>query len=138
MITVDYYPTILEIAGVEGDPSHNAEVDGLSLVPVLRDPSASLSRDALYWHYPHYHPGGSTPHSAIRAGDWRLVEFFEDLHAELYNLKEDIGEANDLAAEMPEKAAELKAKLAAWREKVGAQMPTENPNDDPRKDRRPR
>ena len=137
VITVDYYPTILDIAGVEGDASHNAEVDGLNLVPVLRDPNASLNREAIYWHYPHYHSQGSTPHSAIRAGDWRLVEFFEDSHAELYNLKEDIGEANDLAAEMPEKVAELKAKLAAWREEVGAQIPTENPNYDPGKDRRP-
>ena len=94
---------------------------------MLRDPNA------IYWHYPHYHSQGSTPHSAIRAGDWRLVEFFEDSHAELYNLKEDIGEANDLAAEVPQKVAELKAKLAAWREKVGAQMPTENPNYDPKK-----
>ena len=134
VITVDYYPTILEIAGVGGDASHNTEVDGLSLTPVLGDPNASLNRDALYWHYPHYHPGGSTPHSAIRAGDWRLVEFFEDGQSELYNLNDDIGEANDLAGEMPEKVAELKAKLAAWREEVGAQMPTENPDYDPKKD----
>ena len=134
VITVDYYPTILEIAGVEGEPAHNAEVDGLSLVPVLRDPNASVNRDALYWHYPHYHPGGSTPHSAIRAGDWRVVEFFEDGQSELYNLKEDIGETKDLAAEMPEKVAELKTKLADWREEVGAQMPTENPDYDPKKD----
>ena len=134
VITVDYYPTILEIAGVGGDASHNTEVDGLSLTPVLGDPNASLNRDALYWHYPHYHPGGSTPHSAIRAGDWRLVEFFEDGQSELYNLNDDIGEANDLAGEMPEKVAELKAKLAAWREEVGAQMPRENPDYDPKKD----
>lgn len=134
IITVDFYPTILEIAGVEGDPEHNARVDGTSLVPLLRDADTTLDREALYWHYPHYHSQGATPHSAIRAGDWRLVEFFEDGRIELYNLADDIGEQNDLAAEMPEKVAVLRAMLAAWREDVGAQMPTENPDHDPVKD----
>ncbi|MBI1356677.1 MAG: sulfatase-like hydrolase/transferase [Acidobacteria bacterium] len=133
VITVDLYPTVLDIAGVEGDPAHNAEVDGVSLTPLLRDPSASLDREALYWHYPHYHNGGATPHSAIRAGDWRLVEFYEDGHAELYNLAEDVGETKDLAAAMPDKTAELQAKLHAWREKVGAQPPVPNPNYQPKR-----
>ena len=85
VITVDLYPTVLEIAGAQGDPEHNAQVDGVSLTPLLRDPRASLNREALYWHYPHNHSGGATPHSAIRAGDWRLVEFYEGERAELYN-----------------------------------------------------
>ena len=134
IITVDYYPTILSLAGVAGDPAHNANVDGVDLTPLLEDPTASLGRGPLYWHYPHYHPGGSTPHSAIRDGDWRLVEFFEDNHVELYNLKEDIGETKDLAAAMPDKAKELREKLHAWREKVGAQLPTPNPAYDPKRE----
>lgn len=134
IITVDFYPTILEIAGVEGDPAHNAKVDGKSLVPLLRDAEAAFDREALYWHYPHYHSQGATPHSAIRAGDWRLVEFFEDDRVELYNLAEDIGEKKDLAAEKPDKVTELRAMLTAWRADVGAQMPTENPDYDPAKD----
>lgn len=129
VITVDYYPTALEIAGVEPAPDH--AVDGVSLVPVLRDPSASLQRSTLYWHYPHYHNMGATPHSAIRDGDWRLVEFYEDGHVELYNLAEDVGEERDLSESQPDKAAELKAKLDAWRAEVGAQDPRENPNYEP-------
>lgn len=138
VITMDFYSTIIDIAGIPGqnDFSSQAEdIDGLSLVPVLRNPAARLGREALYWHYPHYHTMGARPYSAIRAGDWRLVEFFEDRRAELYNLKEDVGESRDLAAEMPDKAAELKAMLAAWRDGVGAQLPTENPDYDPIKDR---
>lgn len=131
IITVDYYPTILSLAGVEGDPAHNANVDGVDLTPVLKNPTAGLGRETLYWHYPHYHPGGSTPHSAIRDGDYRLVEFYEDNRIELYNLKDDVGETKNLAAEMPEKAKELREKLHAWRAEVGAQDPSPNPNYDP-------
>ncbi len=136
VLSIDYYPTILEITGLPGDAKHNASVDGVSLVPLLKDPSATLDREAIYWHYPHYHPGGATPYGAIRAGQWRLVEFYEDEHVELYNLKEDIGESHDLAAEMPEKAAELRQKLHRWREQVGAQMPVPNPQYDAEKDAR--
>lgn len=128
VITVDVYPTVLDIAGVEGDPEHNRLVDGVSLAGILRDPEAPLDRETLYWHYPHYHNGGATPYSAIRDGDWRLVHFYEDGRTELYNLAEDVGEATDLAAAMPDKAAELRAKLDAWRAEVGAQEPLPNPD----------
>ncbi|MCY4535563.1 MAG: DUF4976 domain-containing protein, partial [Bryobacterales bacterium] len=84
--------------------------------------------ETLYWHYPHYHNGGSTPHSAIRDGAWRLVHFYEDDRAELYNLAEDVGETRDLAADMPDRAAALLAKLNAWRVAVGAQEPLPNPD----------
>ncbi len=131
VITMDFYPTMLQMAGTSGDARHNAHVDGVSLVPLLKDPAAKLRRDALYWHYPHYHPGGATPYGAIRAGDWRLVEFYEDNHVELYNLKDDLGEKHDLAAQMPAKAAELRQRLHDWRRAVGAQMPTPNPNYQP-------
>ncbi|MFQ5809335.1 MAG: sulfatase [Armatimonadota bacterium] len=131
VISGDFYPTMLEMAGTEGDAQHNANMDGESIVPVLRDPTARLRRDAIYWHYPHYHPGGATPYGAIRARDWKLIEFFEDMHAEVYNLKDDIGETKDLAGEMPRRADELRDQLHAWREAVGAQMPTPNPQYDP-------
>jgi arylsulfatase A-like enzyme len=122
--SVDYYPTLLEATGATGDPAHNANVDGISIVPLLKDPSAHLDREALYWHFPHYSPQGGFPSGAVRVGDLKLVEFFEDMHVELYNLKEDISESRDLAGEMTEKAEEMKTRLHEWREAVGAQMPT--------------
>ena len=129
-MTIDYYPTILEITGAQGDTDHNQRVDGMSLCPLLRDPSSSLDRD-LYWHYPHYHAGGDSPYGAIRSGPWRLIEFYEDDSVELYNLSEDIGEQDNLAARMPDKANSLREKLHAWRNQVGAQMPSPNPKHDP-------
>ena len=130
VIGADFFPTLLAMAGVPQPAGH--VVDGESLVPLLKQ-SGPLARDAIYWHYPHYHPGGATPYGAIRAGDFRLVEFYEDRRVELYNLKDDIGETRDLAASRPEQVAELKARLHAWRERVGAQMPTPNPAYDPAK-----
>lgn len=126
VITVDIYPTVLEIAGVPGDPGHNESVDGVSLAGLLRDPATGLDRKTLFWHYPHYHPGGATPYSAIRDGDWRLVHFYEDGRTELYNLADDIGEERDVAAAMPARAAELLVKLNTWRAEVGAQEPLPN------------
>jgi arylsulfatase A len=124
--SIDFYPTILGITGLGGDRKHNADMDGLSLVPLLKKPDARLSRDALYWHYPHYYPT-TTPVSSIRRDDWKLIEYFENKHIELYNLREDIGEKNNLAERMPEKAAELRNRLDAWRKAVNAQLPIPNP-----------
>ena len=101
-------------------------------MPVLR--GGTIPPRPLFWHYPHYHPGSATPYSAVLDGDWRLVEFFEDDHAELFRLRDDPAEEHDLAAAQPEKTAELRAKLRTWREKVGAQLPTPNPDYDPVKD----
>jgi arylsulfatase A-like enzyme len=128
--SIDVYPTILEITGAKGSEEHNRSVDGVSLVPLLRGGN-SLERDALYWHYPHYHPGGATPYGAIRRGDQKLIEFFEDGHTELYDLRKDIGETTNLVEAQPELASSLHAQLIAWREAVGAQMPTPNPDYDP-------
>jgi arylsulfatase A-like enzyme len=127
VIGVDFYPTLLAMAAV---PMPSGVVDGENIGPLLRQ-SGSMKRDAIYWHYPHYHTVGATPYGAIREGDFRLVEFYEDNHVELYNLKEDIGETKDLAATLPEKAAALRQKLHDWRQSVDAQMPTPNPNYDP-------
>ena len=115
VISNDLYATIRELSGVGG---HEDLPDSRSITPLLRNPDATLDRDALFWHYPHYHPGGATPYSAIRARDWKLIEFFEDDHVELYHLSEDIGEAQDLASAMPEKAKELRERLANWRAEV--------------------
>lgn len=126
VIGTDYYPTMLEIAGLKS----TVKVDGESLVPLLRR-TGKLRRDAIFWHYPHYHAGSATPYSAIRAGNYRLVEFQEDGHFELYDLASDIGEKHDLAKEMPDKARELRARLHKWRNEVGAQMALPNPGYDP-------
>jgi arylsulfatase A-like enzyme len=122
--SIDFFPTLLELAGAPAP----GPVDGLSLAPLLRE-SGTLPRDALYWHYPHYWSGNLVrPSGAVRAGDWKLIEFYEDMRVELYNLKEDLGESRDLASARPEKAAELRGRLHRWRDSVDAQMPTPNPN----------
>jgi len=127
----DFYPTFLDITGLAGDAEHNADMDGQSLVPLLKDPAATLGRDTLCWHYPHYYPT-TTPVSAIRQGPWKLLEYFEDNHIELYNLDNDLAEKNDLARRMPEKAKELRKRLNQWRQSVNAQMPSPNPKFSPR------
>jgi arylsulfatase A-like enzyme len=127
VITMDYYPTILEMAGAPGNAAHNANVDGVSLVPLLKDPTASLGRDALYWHYPHYNPFVGIPYGAVRAGSYKLIEYYEDSHIELYDLVNDLGEERDLAASHPGIAARLKKLLHDHRDHIGAQMPVPNP-----------
>ncbi len=128
--TIDFYPTILQIAGLRGDAKHNAHVDGLSLVPLLKNPQGKLGREALYFHYPHYYPT-TTPVSSVRARDWKLIEFHKDMHVELYNLREDPSEQRDLAAEMPDRASRLRQRLHAWRAAVDAQMPERQaPNEE--------
>ena len=131
VITPDIPATILDLtrAGIEpGQP-----IDGRSLAPLLR--GDTLAREALYWHYPHYHPGGAIPHSAIRAGNWRLVHFYEDDRDELYDLAADPGETTDVATERPEKTADLRRRLDTWLADVGGQLPTPNPDVDPARDR---
>ena len=118
--------TLLEATGRKGDTGHNAGLEGVSLVPLLRDPRAKLGREALCFHYPHYYPT-TTPVSAIRAGDWKLLHFYEDNHVELYNLKDDIGETKNLAKMMPDKARELGSRLHNWLKQGNAQMPRPNP-----------
>jgi len=132
VITPDIPATILDLTGVGGEPGQ--PLDGTSLGGVLR--GGTLDRDAIYWHYPHYHPGGATPYSAVRSGSWRLIHFYEDDHDELYDLAADPGEATDLATTQSDKAAELRRKLDTWLTDVGAQLPTVNPDFDPARDRR--
>ncbi len=124
-VSMDLYPTLLEIAGIQTRPMQH--VDGVSLVPVLEGWSGP-KREALFWHFPHYHGSGNVPSGAVRVGDYKLVEWFEDGRIELYDLAGDVGETEDLAATMPEKAEELRTLLDDWRREVGARMPSPNPD----------
>jgi alkaline phosphatase len=132
VMSIDLLPTVAELAGVPF-PSDLPPVDGISIKRLLGDPEGSLDREALYWHYPHYHPGGDGPYSAVRAGDWKLIEHLEDGRLDLFNLAEDLGEQHNLAESQPAKAKELRDRLHAWREAVGAQLPTPNPKFDPQR-----
>ncbi len=135
VIGCDFFPTIGDIAGIK---SFKHTIDGKSLVPLLKQ-KGKLKRDELCWHYPHYHRFNYRPSGAIRVGDYKLIEWYERSYfneshpVTLYNLKDDIGEKNDLAEKMPEKAKELWDKLKKWRKDVGAQEMTKNPNFDPKK-----
>ena len=127
VVSMDLYPTILEMAGLAGDSKNNSEIDGLSLVPILKDSTVALNRKATYGHYPHYYPT-TTPVSSIRSAKWKLLEYHEDDRIELYNLENDLAEKVNLAASRVEKARELRTRLHEWRRSVGAQMPEPNPN----------
>ncbi|MBU6275656.1 MAG: sulfatase-like hydrolase/transferase [Planctomycetes bacterium] len=129
-IHVDVFPTLLEIAGA---PPPAQPLDGVSLVPLLRDPRATLDRDGIYQHFPGYLGADerrgtwrTTPVGSIIAGDWKLLEFFEDGHLELYDLAADPGETRNLVEREPARAADLHRRLVAWRERVGAKLPTAN------------
>jgi arylsulfatase A len=123
--TPDFYPTILEMANLKGDPKQVAAFDGISLVPILKNPQAKMEQREMYWHYPHYYHT-TAPVSAIRQGDWKLLEFLEDNQVELYNLKEDVGEKNNMVNTNPGKAKELLELLREWRQQVDAPMPRLN------------
>jgi len=122
VICMDFFRTFAEVAGGRGETA----TDGVSLLPVLHDPRARLPRDAMFFHYPHYYPTTS-PVSAVREGDWKLLEYYEDGHIELYDLRNDPGEQHNVAADRPHDAARLRARLRAWCEEVAAQMPLPNP-----------
>jgi len=125
VVSTDFLPTLLELAGA---PASEKQLDGLSLVPLLKggdaeDIPAALTERALYWHYPHYHGSTWKPGASIRDGDWKLIEFYETGTTEVYNLATDPGEQNNLTATRPNKTKALRAKLSAWQKERGAQMP---------------
>jgi arylsulfatase A-like enzyme len=129
VISTDYYPTLLDLAGLPAKPEQH--LDGVSLLPLLKGGALDRGKP-LFWHYPHYGNQGGAPNGVIREGDWKLIEWFEDGALELFNIAQDISEKNNLAAQPPEKVKTLHDKLVAWRKDVNAIMPTPNPKFDPK------
>lgn len=126
VVSVDFYPSILEMVGLQV-PSEQ-KVDGVSIVPLLKG-GTKLIRDAIFWHFPHYsNHGMQSPGGAVRSGDYKLIEYYENNTVQLFNLKDDIGEQNDLSESSPEKVNELRGLLHNWRKKIDAQMMTPNSN----------
>jgi arylsulfatase A-like enzyme len=125
--SVDFFNTILEASG--GSKPGESSNDGVSLFPVFE--GKKLSDRAIYWHYPHYANQGGRPGGAIRSGDYKLIEFYEDGRRELFDIKKDLSESRNLAADKPEIVKELAARLNTWRTAVGARMPTPNPDYKP-------
>ncbi len=131
--SVDLYPTLLAVAGAK--PPADYPLDGQSYLKFLTGNAKAPARNPLFWHFPGYlgakeNTWRTTPAGAIRDGDWKLQEFFEDGRLELYNLRDDIGQKKNLAAAQPEKAKELHEKLVAWRKQINAPMPTPNTNSE--------
>jgi arylsulfatase A-like enzyme len=121
----DFYPTLLELAGLPALPEQHR--DGVSFVKALR--GGEQSRGPVFWHYPHYGNQGGAPCGAVRDGDWKLIEWYEDGSVELFNLKNDLGEKHNLAAHKPARVKAMLEKLRAWRASVGAKMPTPKPGN---------
>lgn len=127
--SVDFYPTLLEIAGIELRKGQS--LDGVSIVPALR--GGTLEREAIFTHHPHYQAATlQRPSSSVRKGDWKLIRFFHDGPGqqdrfELYNLREDIGEVDDLSPTNAEKVAELQLLLQRFLEETEAVVPIPNP-----------
>lgn len=122
----DIFPTLLEVAG--SSPLPGQKLDGVSLLPVFR--GESLPERALFWHYPHYGNQGGAPGAAIRRGDWKLIEWFEDRRVELFNVVADVGETTDLAQRETARADALRSELHRWQKEVGAIFPAPNPKYD--------
>ena len=120
VISTDFYPTLLDMTGTPEQPQQH--IDGISFAPLLRGEAKDLPPRNLFWHYPHYSNQGGFPSSAIRSGDYKLIQRLEDGRAHLFNVKEDLGERNDLAAKMPEKAAELQKLLFDWYKETDARF----------------
>ena len=126
VISTDFYPTILEMVGVPLLPQQH--IDGHSLAGLVKG-DRKVERSALFWHFPHYsNHGMQSPGGAIRAGDYKLLEYFENNTVQLFNLQHDLGEQNDLSGTEPDKVAELREQLHTWRQHVSAAMMPPNPD----------
>ncbi|MBT5877016.1 MAG: sulfatase [Candidatus Latescibacteria bacterium] len=123
--STDFYPTMLEMAGLDPIPEQHA--DGESLLTVLEE-TGTVDRGCIFWHYPHYGNQGGTPGSSVRCGAYKLIEFYEDGRLELYNLKEDLNESMNLAEQEPATTARLKERLDRWRIDIEAKIPAPNPD----------
>ncbi|MEZ6031819.1 MAG: sulfatase [Planctomycetaceae bacterium] len=128
ILSMDFYPTLTELAGAKLPTSQ--PIDGVSLMPLLRG-EKSLEREAVFWHFPCY-IGRGEPSSAVRMGDWKLIEKFQDGSFELYNLRDDVGEKQNLAKQNPAKLRELQKVLSDWQATTHAPRPMQaNPAYDP-------
>lgn len=134
----DFLPTILDLCNEFGSAKTPipAGLDGVSFAPLLKQPQAGLPRTELFFHYPHYY-FNTTPVSAVRSGDWKLLEYFEDNRVELYNLRDDPSEAHDLAAKNLDEVNKLRTRLHAWWKDADALLPTKNPEFKPAANSRP-
>jgi arylsulfatase A-like enzyme len=124
VVSTDLLPTVFAAAGApapDGRP-----IDGCNLVPLLSR-GETPPRDTLFWHYPHYSNQGGFPGSAVRMGNWKLIQRLETGRLHLYNLRDDPGERNDLAAAEPERAAQMKTRLHAWFRETGARFLRQKP-----------
>ena len=133
--SMDFYPTILDLAGIPQIPEQH--IDGSSISSILLDHTRALPHihthtdthtHTLFWFYPHYHGSAWTPGAAIRVGDWKLIEFYDKQKIELYNLRDDLGELINLADSLPEKANEMQDRLREILYEAGADMPEPNPS----------
>ncbi len=125
VVSTDFYPTLLDLTGLELKPKQH--LDGISLRPVLEG-KPPLNREAIYWHYPHYSNQGGFPGGAVRMGDWKFIERLEDGRVHLFNLKEDLGERQDVAEKHPERVETMRKKLHAWYKTVDAKFLRAKPN----------
>jgi len=129
-ISHDFYPTFTELAG--GELPMNQPIDGKSLLPIIRDPDAELDRQALYWHFPHYHH--DRPSGAIRTRDWKLIEYLDGTgDVMLFQIGRDLSESDDVSEKFPGRTRSLRQQLSRWRQGVVARMPIPNPHYDPQR-----
>ena len=118
-MSTDFFPTFVKAAG--GKPKGAGSIDGVDLMPLLKG-EENLERDALFWHYPHYSNQGGFPSGAIRMGNWKMIERYEDGQAYLYDLSEDVSEHTDLSKVHPEQVAKMRKKLHQWYKEVDAKF----------------
>jgi arylsulfatase A-like enzyme len=124
VVSMDFFPTMLELAGLP--PKPNLHADGRSLLPELNGEKGKAR--SLYWHYPHYHGSTWRPGASIRDGDWKLIKFYDYEKVELYNLENDPSESKDLSKQNPDKTQKLENKLMAWQRRLNAKLPMPNPD----------
>jgi arylsulfatase A-like enzyme len=125
----DVFATVLDVT--RATLPEDEAIDGVSLLPVLK--GQSLPDRSLFWHYPHYGNQGGAPGAAIRHGDWKLIHWMENDEIELFNLSQDVGEQDNIAAKHPEIVNGLRTELSAWQKDVGAKYPEPNAAYDPDK-----
>jgi arylsulfatase A len=134
--STDFYSTILDMVGLDSKPRGNDGIDGVSIVPILKGDqqgTEKLKEKPLFWHFPHYsNHGAQSPGGAVRFGDYKLIEYYENGTVQLFNIKADSGEQHDLSKSEPAKVKELQTMLHNWRKEVNAKMPVANPKYNPK------